>query len=278
MGKRIKTIAFFVLFVLSAALTMQCTVSKAAELSESAGNATGVLKRETTVANEVDIPLPLRNVPEQILYRKGYVVSYNKDTKVPNWVAWHLTANHVEGDVKRPANAWHEDMSVPFPRAMHSDYRRSGWTHGHMCPVGDNKWDREAMYESFLMTNCCPQVSSLNNGDWNEIEIACRRWAKRFGDVYIVCGPIFLRQNHLTIGANRVMVPEAFFKVVMCLNGKPKGIGYICRNIEGNQKKKFYQHSIREVERVTGMTFFPHLSPDIAAKVKNSANEDEWEK
>lgn len=52
------------------------------------------------VTKEMDLPLPLKSVSEQILYRKGYVVSYNKDTKLPNWVAWHLTADHVDGDVK----------------------------------------------------------------------------------------------------------------------------------------------------------------------------------
>ena len=48
-------------------------------------------------ANEekIEIPLPLKDTSEQILYRKGYTVSYNKDYKIPNWVAWHLTAEHA---------------------------------------------------------------------------------------------------------------------------------------------------------------------------------------
>ena len=33
--------------------------------------------------------------PEQILFRAGYVVSYNSNTKNPNWVAWHLTKEHT---------------------------------------------------------------------------------------------------------------------------------------------------------------------------------------
>lgn len=33
------------------------------------------------------LPLPLKDTPEQLLYRKGYTVSYNKETKLPNWVA-----------------------------------------------------------------------------------------------------------------------------------------------------------------------------------------------
>ena len=223
-----------------------------------------------------DIPLPLKDKAEQILQRKGYFVSYNKDTKIPNWVAWHLTADHVDGVVKRPGNAWHEDEDVPKPRATRIDYRGSGWTHGHMCPAGDNKWSSEAMYDTFLMTNCCPQHAKLNSGDWNEIEIACRRWAKKFGDVYIVCGPILFRQEHKTIGENKVVVPEAFFKVVVCLNDKPKGIGFICRNTAGNRPKDFYVNSIKQVERITGMTFFPNLPPDIKKIVKEKADLEDW--
>lgn len=66
---------------------------------------------------EIDIPLPLSTVPEQMLVRKAYVVSYNKDTRCPNWVAWHLTGEHAYGDGKRPGNAFHEDLDVPAPRA-----------------------------------------------------------------------------------------------------------------------------------------------------------------
>ena len=37
------------------------------------------------------LPAPLKNVPEQILHRKGYTTSYNREHKIPNWVAWELT-------------------------------------------------------------------------------------------------------------------------------------------------------------------------------------------
>jgi len=225
----------------------------------------------------IDIPSPLKDVSEQILYRKGYIVSYNKDTKLPNWVAWNLTAEHINGEARRPGNAWHEDLDVPSPRVNSSDYKGSGWTRGHMCPAGDCKWDSDVMYESFLYSNCCPQNANLNTGTWNQIEIACRRWAEKYGEVYVVCGPILFRQEHEVIGENKVVVPEAFFKVILCLNDKnPKGIGFICRNTDGNRKKDLYVNSIKQVERVTGMTFFPNMSDDVKDKVKNSANIDDW--
>ena len=226
---------------------------------------------------KIDIPSPIKDVSEQILYRKGYVVSYNKDTKLPNWVAWKLTAEHVNGEARRPGNAWHEDTDVPTPRANSFDYKGSGWTRGHMCPAGDNKWDSDVMYETFLYTNCCPQNANLNAGTWNQIEISCRRWAEKYGEIYIVCGPILFRQEHETIGYNKVVVPEAFFKVIVCLaDNNPKGIGFICRNTDGNRKKDLYVNSLKQVERVTGMTFFPNLPDDVKDKIKNRANINDW--
>ena len=222
-------------------------------------------------------PITPSGTPEIILHRTGYTSSYNKTTKQPNWVAWHLTREHVQGTIRRAGNAWHEDSQVPKPRVNNYDYKGSGWSRGHMCPAGDNKWSRDAMYETFLYTNVCPQHPRLNSGDWNEIEMACRRWAEKFGDVYIVCGPIFLRQEHEIIGLSKIPVPEAFFKVVMCLNGTPKGIGFICHNTDGNRKKDKYVNTIRQVERITGMTFFPNLSDDIARQVKDKANIDDWD-
>ena len=145
-----------------------------------------------------------------------------------------------------------------------------------MCPAGDNKWDEEAMYESFLMTNCCPQNPNLNSGVWNQIEISCRRWAEKYGDIYIVCGPILFRQEHQTIGQNKIVVPEAFFKVVLCLNGEPKGIGFICKNTDGGQKKDLYVNSISEVERITGINFFPNIPEDKVKAVKSKANLKDW--
>ena len=216
------------------------------------------------------------NRKEQILIRKNYVVSYNRETKCPNWVLWKLTREHADGNIKRPDYAFHEDMEVPSPRAELVDYRGSGYDRGHMCPAGDNKWDEDAMYESFLMTNMCPQNQQLNSGLWNQIEMQCRYWAKKYGKLYIVCGPIYLRGEYQTIGPNRVMVPEAFFKAVICLDGETKGIAFVCRNTKGDRKKDYYVNTIRQVERITGYCLFPNLDEDIAEQVKDYADIDEW--
>ena len=227
-------------------------------------------------AQDVQLPIYQDSMREIILQRRGYTVSYNQDLKIPNWVFWHLTKERLKGEVKRPANAWHEDMNVPEPRANSDDYRGSGWSRGHMCPAGDNKWDAEAMYESFLYTNICPQDASLNSGDWNEIEIACRRWTEKYGDIYIICGPILYNQEHKTIGGHKVVVPEAFYKVVLCLHDNPKGIAFICKNKKENKKTSDFANTIKQVEEITGIHFFPNLPEDIAKKVKTMVDIKEW--
>lgn len=270
-------LTYFALFVFAVIITLGLNGAAKQNTNQRKQNLAGLIANELQKEKPDFLPLPLKNTPEQILYRKAYTVSYNKETKIPNWVAWHLTAEHTTGPNRRPGSAWHEDMDVPLPRANTFDYRESGWSRGHMCPAGDNKWDADAMYESFLMTNCCPQNRNLNSGDWNQIEMSCRRWAEKYGDIYIVCGPILFRQEHETIGINKIVVPEAFFKVVLCLNGKPKGIGFICRNTDGGRSKDFYVNSISQVERITGMTFFPNIPQANVESVKSKADLKEWD-
>ena len=221
------------------------------------------------------IPAPLTDRTELMIHRKAYIVSYNKSTKLPNWVAWHLTSEHIDGPYKR-LGFYLEDNDVPIPRATDTDYKGSGWTRGHMCPAGDNKWNEEAMRESNFLTNICPQNESLNTGLWNRIEQDCRLWARKFGDIYIVCGPVLLKREHETIGQNKVVVPEAFFKVILCLQGKPKAIGFVVRNNEGKKKRDQFVNTVDEVERITGYDFFPALPDSIEDEVEAHSNLEDW--
>lgn len=217
-----------------------------------------------------------KGTPEQILKRTGYVASYNKTTLLPNWVAWHLTAERTEGSAKRSGVDFAEDTEVPEPRATDWEYYNSGYDRGHMCPAADNKWSKKAMEESFLFTNMCPQNGNLNRGDWNEMEMACRKWAKKYGDLYIVCGPILYKGKHKTIGKNKVVVPEAFFKVVLRTGDDPQAIGFIYKNTSGNRPKDSYVNTVDEVERITGIDFFPSLPDDVEKKVEAECDLGLW--
>ena len=216
--------------------------------------------KDTKVVKPLEQPASIKGVSEQILKRTGYTVSYNRQTKLPNWVAWRLTAAHSEGRVQRENYMFHEDLQVKEPRATDGDYYNSRYDRGHMCPAGDNKWSEQAMEETFLFTNICPQNHALNKDGWNDLEIACRRWARKYGEVYIVCGPILGEEPYKTIGRNKVVVPEAFFKVILAMKPEPKAIAFVYQNHGHNNPKMFKNATtVDEVERLTGINFFPQL-------------------
>lgn len=230
---------------------------------------------KTSYYDTIIFPQMEDTIQSIILKRNAYILSYNNVIFIPNWVAWCLTGEHADGDYPRE-NTYYEDKDVPSPRATNEDYRGSGWSRGHMCPAGDNKWDPTAMRESNLLTNICPQHASLNSGLWNVIESDCRKWAKKYGEVYIVCGPVLLNKEHETIGKNKVVVPEAFFKVILRMNPRPAAIGYIIRNNEGKKKKDQFINTVDEVERITGIDFFPALPDSIEGKVEAYSNLEDW--
>lgn len=223
----------------------------------------------------VGLEVPAISSNDLILKRISYITSYDKINKIPKWVAWHLTSEHTNGEQRRLSN-FIVDEDVPIPRAELVDYKGSAYDRGHMCPAGDNKWGYEPMKQSFFLTNICPQDRNLNSGDWNELEITCREWAKKYGDIYIVAGPILYKGNHEKIGPNEVTVPEAFFKVVLCMTGKPKAIGFIYKNSPCNNPLSFYVNSIDDVERITGFDFFPNLPDTIEKEVEATANILDW--
>ena len=132
------------------------------------------------------------------------------------------------------------------------------------------------MRESFYMTNVCPQDHNLNRGDWKELEEACRDWTMENGLLYVVAGPVLYRGQHRHIGQSRVTVPEAFYKVVFCPEPL-KAIGFIYKNKSGNRPLDAYVNSVDEVERITGIDFFPSLPDSVEKTVEAVYDLEEWQ-
>ena len=238
---------------------------------------------------------------EQLLIRLSYTLSYNTKTKLANWVGWHLTREHTDGPFSRKGVPYYDQdgyaigigpvtnetvRGVYFRDSMikgqgqefedwasAKDYNMN---HGHLCPAADNKWSKEAMNQSFLLTNMCPQNIDLNAGDWEALEKKCRTWAKRYGDIYIVAGPIFHKNNYRTIGNNKVGIPDAFFKVILCTNDSPKALGYIFPNEGSSHQLTHYMCSVDSVESVTGIDFFFNLPDEIENIVEKTSELRYW--
>ena len=226
----------------------------------------------------LELPAPLKDRPEKLLKRRTYIVSYNRELKVPNWVAWELNRERLVERESR-TDKFLSDPDLSESEAVTTDdYKRSGWDRGHMCPAADNRWHWRAMQESFYMTNICPQHHNLNRGDWKELEDDCREWAEKEGRIYIACGPIFYKGKPRTIGReHKVAVPDAFFKVILCADSRPpRAIGFIYKNTSGNHPLDHYVNSVDQVERITGIDFFPTLPDEIERKVESGYNLKLW--
>lgn len=235
-------------------------------------------KTPAAVTEGVEIPAPLDDRPEIILKKKGYTVSFNKELNIPNWVAWVLTPDRLVKNESRTNKFLPDPELDPAIAVTTDDYKGSGYDRGHMCPAGDNTWHWKAMQESFYMTNMCPQHGNLNRGDWKELEEACREWAQRDKKIYIVCGPILYKGKHKTIGReHKVVVPEAFYKVILCLESNPqKAIGFVYKNTKGDRPLDAYVNSVDEVERITGIDFFPSLPDSLENALESQKRLSLW--
>lgn len=228
---------------------------------------------------KLEIPRYMDLVNEQILVRYGYITSYNNITKCPNWVAWCLTKEHTSGEWSRQGIPYIEDTEAIEPRQKMTDWRINPqrYDHGHMCPAADNQWSDIAMEQSFYLTNMCPQNSDLNRDEWADLEKECRKWANIYGELFIVCGPIFYNGKNQTIGGPKeIWVPDAFFKVILTLSKTPKAIGFIYPNdyIQGSIKQFVY--AVDEVEKVTALDFYFNLPDEIEERIESYANLTDW--
>ena len=224
---------------------------------------------EKTIASHLEIPVSLKKRNEIKLQRTAFTISYNNFYKTPNWVAWELTRQETTGEEERK-NKFLPDPDLPEPRVEHADYTRSGYDRGHMAPAADMKWSKQAMKESFYMSNICPQNRKLNRDDWGYLEEACRQWAKKYGTVYIACGPIYDKAKPERIGRNKVAVPNRFFKVVLIYNRKnPIAMGFLFENKADHKKLDKYLVTVDSIEKITGLDFFSRLPDDIEQKIES---------
>lgn len=148
------------------------------------------------------------------IHKPYYTTHYNLGMKCPSQVSWTLRA-HDLGSVKRkPSWSFAPDIPDSLAVVRSSDYNRSGYHRGHLCPAADRSATEEAMLSTFAMSNIAPQAPALNTGFWVASERWCRQAALLYDSVQVLVVPIFLDRDTLYIGRHTLGVPHAFFKAV----------------------------------------------------------------
>lgn len=216
----------------------------------------------------LEIPVISNGKQGQILQRTGYTLSYDSKNKTPQWVAWELTKEETKGKEER-STEFYPDPDVVGTQVVTYDYSHSGYDRGHMAPAGDMKWNKQAMQESFYMSNICPQDHNLNTEDWNDLEMKTREWARQYGKVYVVCGPIYTGKRNEYIGKNRVKVPDAFFKAILINDSKKQcALGFLFENEAGERPLEKYLVPVDQLEKITGMDFFSALPDELENRLE----------
>ena len=257
-------------------------------------------RTEVQTKDATELPVNKAGHPEQIIMRIAYTVSFNSTTKCPNWVAWKLTKDHTDGPYSRKGVPYYEedgtasgigvinndnfkftyflDTDIKGPKQQFRDWNDKSYNvnHGHIMPAADNRWSKAAMNQSFYLSNMCPQDIDLNNGGWEKLETKCRKWANKFGEIYIIAGPIFNSQQYRTMGEGKVGIPDGFFKVVLCLKQVPKAIGFVYPNIGTSDTPDKFVKTVDEIEAISGLDFFTFLPDEVENSIESSSNYRDW--
>jgi len=197
---------------------------------------------------------------KQIVQHKAYTICYNEDEEQPWWAIYLLTKSMVVNQRAQRQNNFKPDPYVLTGSSVPEDYKHSGYDRGHMVPAADMAWDKDAMSESFYMSNMSPQLPELNRGIWKTLEEHVRDLAVKDDSIVVIVGPS--KYGSKEIGTkNRIGVPKYYFKIIINLTSPEHEIfcyyipnsGFESLDLEG------YQISLGGLEDSTCMKFFGGL-------------------
>lgn len=234
-----------------------------------------------TASSLLKVGIP-RGMSNRVIDHTAMVVYFNTQYHIPNCVIYDFSSTEAlqcdaPGAERRKNYKYNPDPATAASPDR-GDYRGSGYDRGHMAPAMDMKWSKASMTEAFYMTNMCPQNHQLNNNVWRIMEETIHRWAKRDKRLIIATGPVPGNDMEMIGPRRNIAVPKAFYKVVYA-PGQGRAIAFVYNNATDNGQGSMRSHvvSIDYVERVTGLDFFPTLSPQVQTSLESRSNYDLWQ-
>ena len=210
----------------------------------------------------------------QIIVHQNYSLSYFEKYEQAEWVFYELKSNAGNSNFKRPY--FIQDPLVKTKSADYKNYKNSGYDKGHLCPAGDMKFSKEAFDDTFYTSNISPQKNEFNGGIWNRLENKTRYWAEKYNGLFVVAGGV-LKDGLKTIGKEKVAVPEYFYKILLQENkGRYKMIAFLMPNKMSDRPLYDYVVSVDEIEKMTGIDFFPILPDAIENELEKSSDYKSW--
>ncbi len=222
---------------------------------------------------------------------KNYELCYRESYEQAEWSAYKLSKDELKKSTDR-TNDFRPDPEISTGSSTLSDYKGSGYDRGHLTPAADMSFDKNAMSETFYMSNMSPQAPQFNRGIWQQLEAQVRKWAKTFGSIYVVSGPILEKNagEYATIGKNKVSIPQYYYKAVLIPlyedeadRNSPEdakniaALGFILPNNEC-KGKTFWDFAVpvNEIEKRTGLDLFSLLEDSAEEAAESEFDLSVW--
>ena len=218
--------------------------------------------------------LPVQAPREQRVVHTLFTLSYSEGYELPSWAAYQLTPEQAKatGTFREKYN---EDPMVTTGTSTTKDYRDAGFIMAQLVPVEDMFTSPKAIEESFLMSNIVPQKPAFSKFIWKTNEKLIREWAKEGNTLYIVAGPVLADAPFGSFGPSKVSIPTRYYKAVLDLHGE-RAIGFLFRNNVASGKPGSFAVSVDELEKITGLDFFPTLPDNLEQVVESNLDFSKW--
>jgi len=217
----------------------------------------------------------------RILRNHGFIMGYSDLRGNPLWVEYALTSAENTPSLKRPSRFETDWRSIN--RVSHDSYKKSGYDRGHMAPnyAMSHLYGREGQADSFLMTNVTPQKAKLNQQLWQHLEeTEIKHFAKQFGKVWVITGPVFSGTVERLSSDWTVEIPDAFFKIYIteAMPGKPPmALAFLVpQTVDGHEPLAQFVTSIDNIETQTGIDFLAGLDDHTEARLEASVESQPW--
>lgn len=208
---------------------------------------------------------------------RNYSICYSAELHCAIWAA---AAMHSSWDGSAGRNdSWQADPEIPsnVQPNLSSSYT-GNYSRGHMVASSDRQVSAATNRQTFYYTNMAPQIQNeFNGGIWNKLEILVQDTWTCSDTLYVVTGAHFANRSKTTKdkSGNTCYVPTHFYKVLLrskagntrksvsqlsadqlqCVGFWFDHFGYGTKDQPSSQEMR----SVADIEKETGLTFFPNV-------------------
>jgi endonuclease G len=226
------------------------------------------------------------------------------------WLAFVFNSEFNQSGGQR-TNAWAYDPIIPrqyqWAHPNPTVQTIPGYDRGHIIASADRLFSELANKETFYISNISPQNANFNQRIWENLEGRVRGWARASDcdTMYVVKGVAINKQGTIyhvngepqvfggvnIIGTipnrNNVTVAKWWYMALVKRKGNEfTGIAWWFENKNYGDEWVVtdyrYAMSIRDLEHLTGINFFPGLkyalpgNPNLEEQVENNVNYSKW--